>query len=234
MSYCVNCGVELDKTLSVCPLCHTKVINPMEPVDTTSPKPFPSRKGTIDPVRRSDITILTTVVLAVTALVCGLLNFFSFRSTRWSLYVIGICIILWICFLPVFFPTRLHVSVSLVFDCLSVIIYMGIISFLHPGKGWFLLLALPLSLMLMGMVLLLIYFLHRPFHSILSTASVLVGEISVFCVFTELLIRHYMKIPIYLTWSAIVLICGVVIDTSLITIIRRARLREEVRRRMHI
>lgn len=28
MSYCVNCGVELDKTCSVCPLCNTKVINP--------------------------------------------------------------------------------------------------------------------------------------------------------------------------------------------------------------
>lgn len=234
MSYCVNCGVELDKTLSVCPLCHTKVINPMEPVDTTSPKPFPSQKGTTDPVRRSDVTILTTVVLAVTALMCGLLNFFSFRNTRWSLYVIGICIILWICFLPVFFPTKLHAPISLTFDHLSVIIYMGIISFLHPGKGWFLHLALPLSLILMGMTLLLVYFLGRPYRSILSTASVLVGELSVFCVLTELLIRYYMKIPVHLTWSAIVLICGVVIDTSLITIIRKTRLREEVRRRMHI
>ncbi len=28
MSYCVNCGVELDKTCAVCPLCNTKVCNP--------------------------------------------------------------------------------------------------------------------------------------------------------------------------------------------------------------
>ena len=41
MSYCVNCGVELDKTCSVCPLCNTKVINPNQPVDTVSPKPYP-------------------------------------------------------------------------------------------------------------------------------------------------------------------------------------------------
>ena len=39
MSYCVNCGVELDKTCSVCPLCNTKVINPNQPVNTVSPKP---------------------------------------------------------------------------------------------------------------------------------------------------------------------------------------------------
>ena len=28
MSYCVNCGVELDATASFCPLCHTPVLNP--------------------------------------------------------------------------------------------------------------------------------------------------------------------------------------------------------------
>lgn len=28
MSYCVNCGVELDASASECPLCNTPVINP--------------------------------------------------------------------------------------------------------------------------------------------------------------------------------------------------------------
>ena len=48
MSYCVNCGVELDKTCSVCPLCNTRVINPNQPVDTVSPKPYPVNKGYVD------------------------------------------------------------------------------------------------------------------------------------------------------------------------------------------
>ena len=30
MSYCVNCGVELDHTLKSCPLCETPVINPRD------------------------------------------------------------------------------------------------------------------------------------------------------------------------------------------------------------
>lgn len=28
MSYCVNCGVELDASAKICPLCNTPVINP--------------------------------------------------------------------------------------------------------------------------------------------------------------------------------------------------------------
>ena len=34
MSYCVNCGVELDPSAGICPLCHTPVCNPVQPVDT--------------------------------------------------------------------------------------------------------------------------------------------------------------------------------------------------------
>ena len=45
MSYCVHCGVELDATASFCPLCHTRVLDPGQPVDTASPKPFPTRRG---------------------------------------------------------------------------------------------------------------------------------------------------------------------------------------------
>ena len=74
MSYCVNCGVELDKTCSVCPLCNTKVINPNQPVDTVSPKPYPVDKGYVDSGIRKETAILMAVCLAATAVVCGLLN----------------------------------------------------------------------------------------------------------------------------------------------------------------
>ena len=43
MSYCVNCGVELDASLKSCPLCHTPVINPRELKDT--PPGFPYQIG---------------------------------------------------------------------------------------------------------------------------------------------------------------------------------------------
>ena len=44
MSYCVHCGVELDPTARTCPLCHTQVVDPQQPVDTELPPPFPSRR----------------------------------------------------------------------------------------------------------------------------------------------------------------------------------------------
>ena len=39
MSYCVNCGVELESSLTECPLCNTPVINPKELFDQKKTSP---------------------------------------------------------------------------------------------------------------------------------------------------------------------------------------------------
>ena len=119
MSYCVNCGVELDKTCSVCPLCNTKVINPNQPVDTVSPKPYPVDKGYVDSGIRKETAILMAVCLAATAVVCGLLNLFFITFSHWSFYVIGTCIVLWIFCLPIFFPTKAVFRITLLLDGLG-------------------------------------------------------------------------------------------------------------------
>lgn len=76
MSYCVNCGVELDATAAACPLCNTKVYNPNQPVATEVPTPYPTVKGAVEPVKAKEFTILMTIILLTTAVVCVLLNVF--------------------------------------------------------------------------------------------------------------------------------------------------------------
>lgn len=74
----------------------------------------------------------------------------------------------------------------------------------------------------------------HPRSSILSQAVILVAEIGIYSVCVELLTRRYYAVPMALSWSAIVLTCAIIIDVTLVTILLRSRLREEVRRRMHI
>ena len=58
MSYCVNCGVELDKDAAKCPLCQTPVVNPVCPVDTTIPPNFPVERREVEPVNRREAAVL--------------------------------------------------------------------------------------------------------------------------------------------------------------------------------
>ena len=58
MSYCVNCGVELDPSAGICPLCHTPVVNPGRPVDEEAPPPFPTRRAEVQPVNNWEVALL--------------------------------------------------------------------------------------------------------------------------------------------------------------------------------
>ena len=101
MSYCVNCGVELDASATKCPLCDTPVYNPKAPEPSTQPSPFPKEKGQVEVVKRKDLGVLLTVIVLATAVTCGLLNALVFRSSLWSLAVIGVFLVLWVIMIPV-------------------------------------------------------------------------------------------------------------------------------------
>ncbi len=233
MSYCVNCGVELETSLRECPLCHTPVINPMEAGKDATPSPYPTDKGQVEEVRRKDLGILLSVVLSATAVTCLLLNLLVFDHSLWSLLVIGICICLFVFTFPMVYYSKMPPAVSLLADGIAVAVYLYMIAYLTPSTAWFWQLGLPIViLVILGTEV--FTFLARlvPF-SLLSGALCLFIEIPLFCTALELMIRRMLLAPIRLTWSAVVLTVCVIIDVALITILVKKRLRNEVRRRLH-
>ena len=102
MSYCVNCGVELHDSAAECPLCNTIVYNPNAVAFDHVTTPFPVEHGEVEEVKRKDIGILVTVVLASIALTSGLLNQFAYNSVLWSFPIIGACFVIWVMCLPFF------------------------------------------------------------------------------------------------------------------------------------
>jgi len=179
------------------------------------------------------VTLLLSVVLAVTAIVCGLLNFLVFNQTSWSLYVMGGCALLWVFCLPVFF-SKMNAYLCILLDGAGISMCFGIVAWRHPGEGWYPALAIPVIWVFMGLILVFAMCVRLAHTSILSRAALILGELALFVMVLELLIDRYCRTSVRLTWSAIVATCCIIIDAALITIIRRSRLREEVRRRMHI
>ena len=231
MSYCVNCGVKLDDTLERCPLCNTPVINPNEITYTHSVPPFPKENGQVETVKNKDVAILYSLVLIAAGAACGLLNLLVFNSSAWSLYVIGICIILWVVAIPVFIYTKLPIYVSLLFDGLSIGLYEYLITFNTPSSRWFYQLALPITAVVTVLAILLAACAERfPLPSWHRRSMCL--EIAVLCISIELLIRRFLSRPFLLTWSAVVLTACAIIIVALITMLSRKRLRGAVRRRL--
>lgn len=234
MSYCVNCGVELSEELKSCPLCQTPVYHPEKEKEAEAAAPvFPQERGEVD-VIRNDVAVLFSVVLISTCAACGVLNLLLFRRTLWSVYVIGGCGVLWVASLPLILVKKPHILLALPADGLAVSLYCALISWFHPGKGWFPAVALPVIWLCVIFVGFFIGVAKKMKPSILARASLLFAEAGIFTVLAELVLNRHFAGRLYLSWSAVTATCCGVIVAALVTIIRRSGLREEVRRRMHI
>ena len=233
MSYCVNCGVELESSLQECPLCHTPVINPKETGREIPPSPYPTDKGQVEVVKRKDLGILLSVVLTATGVTCLLLNLLVFGQSLWSLLVIGICICLFVFTFPAVYYSKMPIYVSLLADGIAVAVYLYMIAYLTPSTDWFWQLGLPIVMLVTLCMEIFTFLLKKIPFSVLSGALCLFIEIPLFCAALELMIRRMLLDPLRLTWSAVVLTVCAIIDVALITILVKKRLRNEVRRRLH-
>jgi len=235
MSYCVNCGVELEASLKECPLCNTPVINPKQPHTMTGSGPYPASKGQVELVRRKDLGILLSVVLSATSITCFLLNLFVFKNSLWSFLVIGVCICLFVFAFPAVIYTKTPVYAALLADGVSVGLYLYLITFLttNATARWFWQLGLPIVISVTVLIEIFMFLAHKFPFSALNGSLYFFIEVPVLCVTLELLIKRFCHVPYRITWSAVVLTVCAIIDITLITILTKKRLRNEVRRRLH-
>ena len=234
MAYCVNCGVKLEETLTKCPLCNTPVYHPQEEKTEKKVPPYPSERGTVEKVKRTDLAILLIVLFGSTAVGCGLLNLFVYKGSLWSLYVIGACLVFLVFSIPIMVYRKLPYILMVLIDGCAVLFYLALVAWVNHGMDWYVQIAVPIILLGTVLVAVLLYVYKHVSRSILFTAMVVVIEMAVFCADIDLSVCYYLHEKFCLTWSAAVVVCAAIITVSLITVMRISRLREEVRRRMHI
>lgn len=233
MSYCVNCGVELCTSTKECPLCNTPVYNPRQPDQGKGKSPFPTEKGQVETVKRKDMGILLSTVVLATAITCGLLNVFVFQKTAWSLAVIGVCVILWVIFIPAVIYNRQPVYVSILYDGIAVSIYLYMLAYMVHSFRWFWELGLPIVGMLTIILELFVFCVKKLPKSFLTMGLYSFTALGIVCLGLEILIDLYALGSINLLWSMVVLTVCFIIDIAIITLLSRRRLRNAVRRRLH-
>lgn len=234
MSYCVNCGVELDASSTECPLCNTPVLNPRELEKMAmAQRPFPTEKGQVEAVKRKDLGWLVSMVVLATAVTCGILNAFVFRGVLWSLAVIGACIVLWVIMIPAVIYTKQPVYVSLLYDGGAIALYLFMLSYLTGGRSWLWGLGIPITALLTVLAEIFTFCIRRLPRSFLTVALYIFTAVGLLCMGIEILIDRYAGGHIALSWSAVVLTVCAILDIAIITMLSRRRLRNAVRRRLH-
>lgn len=239
MSYCVNCGVELDASAKICPLCNTPVINPkvLEQAAKENYRepetPFPQEKGQVEAVKRKDLGVLVSTVVLATAVTCGVLNLFVFQGAPWSLAVIGVCAILWVMLIPAVIYSKLSVYASLLFDGVIVGIYLYMLTYLTGSSGWFWGLGLQITVLVWAIAEIFTFCIRKLPRSFLTGSLYVFTAVGLLRMGLEMLIDRYLNGRIALSWSAVVLTVCAILDIAIVTMLSRRRLRNEIRRRLH-
>ena len=234
MSYCVNCGVELEDSLAFCPLCHTPVIN-LNAIQKQrfAVAPFPQEKGAVETVHTSDWAILLTTILASTAISCGLLNLLVFNGNRWSIPVIGFCILLWVYCIPFFIYTKLPMYIAFLFDGFITGIYLYMLTYITKTDAWFMGIGIPIVI-LITLLVEVFWGLHKNFSSsFLANAFYFSVGIGLVCIGIEVILDLYFDGSVNLRWSTIPTTACIIICIILAVVISRKGLRNTLRKRLH-
>ena len=234
MSYCVNCGVELDPVARECPLCRTPVLNPSCPVDADAPSFFPTRREEVAPVSRREAALLLTAMLLSVAICCTLLNLVFYSDVWWSFFIGGAMAMLWVWFVPPLLSRKLFIWVRLTLDVLAVGVYILLIAIALDGMDWFVGLALPIVAAGVLVIPVLYWIIRTRRCSLLVSAVLVLLALGLFAVLTEFLCDRYLKGAWLPGWSMVVLASCVGLSIPLIIVRRVPSLREEARRRFHM
>ncbi len=202
MSYCVNCGVELDPGAARCPLCGTPAWKP----DPDAPSYFPTKPAEVPPASRRAAAALLTAMLASVSLCCGVLNLLLPTERPWSLYVIGAAVMLWIWFVLPMLARRIPIFFRLTADVAAVGVYVFLISIDLSGSAWFRGLALPILGWACVLVFLLSFLLRGGRRSRLSAIAMCIGTVGLMALGVEYCMDRFFRAAWQPTWSLVVVV----------------------------
>lgn len=177
MSYCVNCGVELDESANKCALCSTPVYNPSKKEQETAEKQTPFSQTTFYPkeIKRRFVAYIITMVLLIPNVVCTFTNIIFQGHGFWSLYVNASSFLAWVIFVFPFCTKKLRPYLIWFFNTVAVCSYVFFFFVMRSSSGgkWFYNTALPIILSLSFLSLVyMMWVRHKKRHWVLKTLHI--------------------------------------------------------------
>jgi hypothetical protein len=201
MTLCINCGVELDDGLKICPLCGRDPEKDSEQENLSSGNPSDimslHRKET-----RKYFWELSGVITFSGIVVCTIVDLITNKGLRWSLYPDVSVLAAWI-ILTLSLYTNKYPLLFVSGLMITILAALFIIDLISGGLDWFFPVGLPITLgafIAAGIVMLLYKVVHLEGLNIIASGFIV---LSGFCIITEMVLDKYLKGHVDLLWSLI-------------------------------
>jgi hypothetical protein len=180
LSYCVNCGVELDKSAKKCALCQTPVYVPApDPLEAPADKPFSDDLHIPAHIRRRFIAYVITMVLLIPNIVLFFVNIFFFQQSPWSVYVGVTSFLVWTLFVFPFFFQKAHPYVFWAVDTVAVSLYSYFFFVLKSEHQWTFSTIFSVIFVVSLASLIFIWWFRKKKHHWTSVTALILGDLTV-------------------------------------------------------
>lgn len=235
MSYCVNCGVELEAAAKKCPLCETPVINPNihkeDAVSSYSDKTVEIPES----MKKRFSAFIITMVMLIPNIVCFLVNILFHHDYTWVWLLNATSVLIWtFIVLPLMWRKKAGIYYVLT-DTVVSIGYVYIIYYLKGnGKGWFAWCALPMIIIFA----LLIGFITE-WHRLkkpqwVYSCIAVFAEIMIASVLFDMILSHYLSGSYTPTVSLVISACCVAVIGFFIAVACNKKLKAWLARKFFV
>jgi hypothetical protein len=199
--------VELKRSAKRCPLCGVEVILPAALRDTAEESDLPQQRDVVPSDFDKNLWIQVVSALMVTpALISIVVDAVFGGGLTWSLYVVVSLAAAWVWGVSPFLYNRNIVPLWLAIDAAAMLGLLYVVNALSPTSGWFLPLALPITLCLALLTLLVVELIRRKVLQELHIVSAVLTAIGIFCLVVETAVDLYLTDHLELQWSLLVLV----------------------------
>lgn len=204
MSYCVNCGVELEKSCRECPLCDTPVINPREKYTGEVKSVYPDNIIIPKSLSKKYWVFVISLAMLIPNLVMLILNALFFDSSVVP-YVTGGFAVAWIWFLFPFLWKKVMPMLLLAIDALALLAYLYSFHAFGLDTGWFKQIVMPVVIAMWAIGNIFIFLFKRVSSKSIRTVAAL-GAINIMTFVVEICINMFisgrLQIPVSLVMTA--------------------------------
>jgi len=240
MSYCNYCGVELDKTVSSCPLCGLTVGEKRVVIHEWKSKQPVFKDQIVSEIenmtavqKRKLFWEISAIILVSGILVTLIINKIESKNITWSRYTLvsSLSILASISFFTLLRNRPFMLVLGSFISNAALLLLLDLISL---NIGWGTKLGIPILISLYALILLVLWLIrisHRRGFNILAVIFIALG---LFLICIEVFVSLYFNHAIMLSWSIIAAASMIPISTILFLVHYRLKSGIELRRFFHI
>lgn len=232
MSYCVNCGVELEKACRACPLCDTPVLNPREKNETGEKPAYPENLTIPKSVSKKYWVFVISLVMIIPNLILLISNELFFDSVVIP-YITGGFLVAWFWFLFPFIWRKPIPFVLLAIDALSLMAYVYAIHMAGYDTGWYKAIAMPVIIALWAVCNVFMIWLRKK-RSKTAIATAVLAAASVMSFIVEACVSVFAFNRLSVIVSVMITVCCAALAVFFAVLGRSRRLKAWMTRKFYM